>query len=45
VKSDHFVVQVGVSQDDVHVATEALVARAAPGRSPATAIIWRRPLY
>ena len=45
VKSDHFVVRVGVSQDDVHVATEALVARAAPGRSPATAIIWRRPLY
>jgi general secretion pathway protein K len=45
VKSDHFLVQVGVMQDDVQVATEALVARAAPGASPATAIIWRRPLY
>jgi len=45
VKSDHFLVQVGVAQDDVQVATEALVARAAPGAAPATAIIWRRPLY
>ncbi|MBK6982126.1 MAG: type II secretion system minor pseudopilin GspK [Betaproteobacteria bacterium] len=45
VKSDHFLVQVGVSQDDVQVAAEALVARAAPGATPATAIIWRRPLY
>ncbi len=45
VKSDHFLVQVGVMQDDVQVATEALVARALPGASPATAIIWRRPLY
>jgi general secretion pathway protein K len=45
VKSDHFLVQVGVAQDDVQVATEALVARAAPGATPATAIIWRRPLY
>lgn len=45
VKSDHFLVQVGVSQDDVQVATESLVARAEPGKSPATAIIWRRALY
>lgn len=45
VRSDHFLVQVGVAQDDVQVASEALVARAAPGASPATAIIWRRPLY
>ncbi len=45
VKSDHFLVQVGVSQDDVQVAAEALVARLAPGATPATAIIWRRPLY
>ena len=45
VKSDHFLVQVAVAQDDVQVATEALVSRAAPGKSPATAIIWRRPLY
>lgn len=45
VKSDHFLVQVGVAQDDVQVAAEALVARAAPGKSPATAIIWRRSLY
>ncbi|MGE0358360.1 MAG: type II secretion system minor pseudopilin GspK [Burkholderiales bacterium] len=45
VRSAHFLVQVGVSQDDVQVAGEALVARAAPGAVPATAIIWRRPLY
>lgn len=45
VKSDHFLVQVAVAQDDVQVAAEALVSRAAPGKSPATAIIWRRPLY
>lgn len=45
VRSDHFLVQVGVAQDDVQVAAEALVARAAPGKSPATAIIWRRSLY
>jgi len=45
VKSDHFLVQVGVSQDDVQVAAEALVSRAAPGATPATAMIWRRSLY
>jgi general secretion pathway protein K len=45
VKSDHFLVQVGVTQDDVQVAVEALVARAEPGRSPATTLLWRRPLY
>lgn len=45
VKSDHFLVQVGVAQDDVQVASEALVARAAPNVAPSTAIIWRRPLY
>ena len=45
VKSDNFLVQVGVAQDDVQVATEALVARAAAGAGAATAIIWRRPLY
>ncbi|MBL0141520.1 MAG: type II secretion system minor pseudopilin GspK [Betaproteobacteria bacterium] len=45
VKSGHFLVQVGVAQDDVQVASEALVVRAAPGTSPATALIWRRPLY
>jgi len=45
VKSDHFLVQIGVAQDDVQVASEALVARAVPGATPATAIIWRRPLY
>ena len=45
VKSDNFLVQVAVAQDDVQVATEALVARAAAGASTATAIIWRRPLY
>lgn len=45
VRSDHFLVQVLVTQDDVQVAGEALVARAAAGASPATAIVWRRPLY
>jgi hypothetical protein len=45
VRSDHFLVQVAVMQDDVQLATEALVARAAPGATPSTAIIWRRPLY
>ena len=45
VKSDHFLVQVAVAQDDIQLATEALVARAAPGAASPTAIIWRRPLY
>lgn len=45
VKSGHFLVQVGVAQDDVQVASEALVSRGAAGATPATAIIWRRPLY
>lgn len=45
VKSGHFLVQVAVAQDDVQVASEALVARGAAGATPATAIIWRRPLY
>ena len=45
VKSDHFLVQVAVAQDDVQLATEALVARAVPGTARPTAIIWRRPLY
>jgi general secretion pathway protein K len=45
VKSGYFLVQVGVAQDDVQVASEALVARAPAGATPATAIIWRRPLY
>jgi general secretion pathway protein K len=45
VKSSHFLVQVAVAQDDVQVAVETLVSRAAPGTSPPTAIIWRRALY
>jgi general secretion pathway protein K len=45
VKSSFFLVQVAVAQDDVQVATEALVSRAAAGASPATAIYWRRSLY
>jgi general secretion pathway protein K len=45
VKSGHFLVQVAVAQDDVQVALEALVSRAAAGASPPTAIIWRRALY
>lgn len=42
VKSSHFLVNVRVAQDDVQLATEALVRRADNG---STAIIWRRPRY
>lgn len=45
VASQHFLVQVGVAQDDVQVATEALVLRNAPAAKAATALLWRRPLY
>lgn len=46
VKSAFFMVHVQVAQDDVQVATDALVARtAAPGAAPSTVIIWRRPRY
>jgi general secretion pathway protein K len=45
VRSSHFLVQVAVAQDDVQVATEALVSRGAAGASPPTAIIWRRAVY
>jgi general secretion pathway protein K len=47
VKSAFFSVRIQVSQDDVQLATEALVKRAAPsaaGSAP-TAIIWRRHRY
>ena len=43
VKSAFFSVRVTVAQDDVQLATEALVRRDDQGA--ATAIIWRRPLY
>lgn len=42
VKSRHFNVRVTVSQDDVRLASEALVRREDTG---ATAIVWRRPRY
>jgi general secretion pathway protein K len=42
VKSSHFLVNVRVAQDDVQLATEALVRRADNG---STAMIWRRPRY
>jgi general secretion pathway protein K len=42
VKSDYFVVRVQVEQDEVTVASEALVARAQGG---ATTVAWRRPLF
>jgi type II secretory pathway component PulK len=47
VKSAYFAVQVRVAQDDVQLATEALVKRVAPssGASTPTAIIWRRHRY
>jgi len=44
VRSSHFLVAVAVSQDDVRLAVEALVARPTGGGGPSTAIIWRRPL-
>ena len=42
VSSLHFMVRILVAQDDVAVASEALVAR---GSNATTAIIWRRSLY
>lgn len=42
VSSLHFMVRILVAQDDVSVASEALVAR---GNNATTAIIWRRSLY
>jgi general secretion pathway protein K len=47
VKSAYFSVRIQVAQDDVQLASEALVRRASagqPGASP-TAIIWRRSVY
>jgi general secretion pathway protein K len=43
VKSDYFSVRVQVAQDDVQVASEALIQR--NPQNAATAIVWRRPLY
>jgi len=43
VKSSYFSVLVRVSQDDVELATDALVSR--PGQSGPPVIIWRRPRY
>jgi general secretion pathway protein K len=47
VKSAFFSVRIQVSQDDVQLATEALVKRAAPaaGAIAPTAVIWRRHRY
>ena len=42
VKSAFFSVRVQVAQDDVHLASQALVRR---GDNASTAIIWRRPIY
>ncbi len=42
VKSAYFLVNVRVAQDDVRLATEALVRR---GDDAGTAIVWRRPRY
>jgi len=43
VKSDYFSVRVQVAQDNVQVATEALVQRDA--QNGATVLLWQRPLY
>lgn len=42
VNSAYFIVNVRVAQDDVQLATEALIAR---GEGAATAVVWRRPRY
>jgi general secretion pathway protein K len=42
VKSGYFAVAIQVTQDDVYVATEALLQRAGNGK---TTIVWRRPRY
>lgn len=42
VKSAHFLVNITVAQDDVRLATEALVQRDDNGR---VALVWRRPRY
>ena len=44
VKSAYFGVHVQVAQDDVQLATDALVQRALPGQ-PAATFVWRRPRY
>ncbi len=44
VKSAYFGVHVRVAQDDVQLATDAIVARATPGQ-PAATFVWRRPRY
>lgn len=44
VKSGYFIARVQVAQDDVQLASEALLERKA-NASGATAIIWRRPVY
>ena len=42
VKSAHFLVNVSVAQDDVRLATEALLRREDNGQ---VALVWRRPRY
>ena len=44
VKSGYFIARVQVAQDDVQLASEALIERKA-NAAGSTAIIWRRPLY
>jgi hypothetical protein len=43
VKSENFSVRIRVTQDDVELATDALLRRADPTGIPA--IVWRRPRY
>jgi general secretion pathway protein K len=45
VKSGYFGVQVRVAQDDVQLATDALVQRATAPGQPAATFVWRRPRY
>lgn len=44
VRSGYFLARVRVAQDDVQLASEALIERK-PSAAGATAIIWRRPVY
>ena len=44
VASQFFMARILVAQDDVQLASEALIKRE-PGANASTAIIWRRPLY
>jgi len=46
VKTSFFSVRVRVEQDDVRLASDALIERSAePGKTPGVFVVWRRPRY